>query len=332
MPSPDLPFPPMEAKLVAAIPEGDWQYEPKWDGFRAVIENLGAELAVWSRNGRPLLRYFPELEPPGAGLPPRSALDGEVVLEHGDRLEFDLLQMRLHPAESRVRKLAAEIPARFIAFDLLLWEDEHVWRLPLEERRSRLEALALPFAITAASRDPKQARVWLERLESSGLDGIVCKRLGSPYLPGSRDAVVKVKHHKTADCVVAGVRWKSRPKTLATLLLGLYDGGELRYVGSCAVAPARHDATLELVRPLLDGAPERGFSEPNRWGTGELEESALRPQLVCEVRYDKVERHRFRHGTKLVRFRPDKEPAECTWEQVRPRRRRGDPTLDSLLA
>lgn len=317
---------------MSELPEGDWQYEPKWDGFRAVVENVGGELVVWSRNGRPLLRYFPELEPLGRKLPPRSALDGEIVLERSGRLEFDLLQMRLHPAESRVRKLAAEIPARFIAFDLLLWDGEEVWRLPFAERRRRLEQLTLPFAITTSSRDPALARRWLERLESSGLDGIVCKRLDTPYLPGSRDAVLKIKRHRTADCVVAGVRWKSRPDRLATLLLGLYDDGELRYVGSCAVAPARHDATLALIEPLLVDAPERGFSEPSRWGTGDLEESALRPELVCEVRYDKVERHRFRHGTRFVRFRPDKDPAECTWEQVRPRRRRGDPSLDSLLA
>jgi len=263
-PGPNVPFPPMEAQLVSEIPTGDWQYEPKWDGFRGLVENDGGELAVWSRNGRPLLRYFPELAPLGAKLPPHSALDGEIVLEHAGRLEFDLLQMRLHPAESRVRKLSAEIPARFIAFDVLLWKGEELWQLPLAKRRARLERLKLPFAISETTRDPKVAQRWLERLESSGLDGIVCKRLDSPYLPGSREAVVKVKHHKTADCVVAGVRWKSKPDRLATLLLGLYENGELRYVGSCAVAPARHEATLELVRPLLQGAPDRGFSEPNR--------------------------------------------------------------------
>ena len=331
MPGPNVPFPPMEAKLVPELPEGDWQYEPKWDGFRGVVENDGGELAVWSRNGRPLLRYFPELAPLGAKLPPHSALDGEIVLEQKGRLEFDLLQMRLHPAESRVRKLAAEIPVRFIAFDVLLWKEEPVWQLPLEQRRQRLERLKLPFAISVASRDADEARRWLQRLDPAGLDGVVCKRLGVPYLPGSRDGVVKVKPHKTADCVVVGVRWKEKPKKLATLLLGLYDDDDIHYVGSCAVAPARHDATLELVRPLLEGAPERGFSEPNRWGTGELAESAVRPELVVEVRYDKVEKRRFRHGTRFIRFRPDKDPAECTWAQVRPRRRRGDPTVATLL-
>jgi ATP-dependent DNA ligase len=322
----------MEAQLVGEVPTGDWQYEPKWDGFRGVIENDGGELAVWSRNERPLLRYFPELVSPGEKLPPHSALDGEIVLEQAGRLEFDLLQMRLHPAESRVRKLSAEIPVRFIAFDVLLWKGEPIWQLPLEQRRKRLGRLKLPFAVSQASRDPEQARRWLARLEPAGLDGVVCKLLESPYLPGSRDGVVKVKPHKTADCVVVGVRWKTKPTRLATLLLGLFDGDEVHYVGSCAVAPARHDATLELIRPLLEGAPERGFSEPNRWGTGELAESALRPELVCEVRYDKVEKHRFRHGTRFIRWRPDKDPAECRWAQVRPRRRRGDPTIESLLA
>jgi ATP-dependent DNA ligase len=320
----------MEAQLVDELPEGEWQYEPKWDGFRGVLENDAGELCLWSRNGRPLLRYFPELASLGERLPPHSALDGEIVLEQRGRLEFDLLQMRLHPAESRVRKLAAEMPTRFIAFDVLLWDGEEVWKLPLGERRKRLERL--PFERSAATSDPTAARGWLERLHSLGLDGVVCKRLGLPYLPGSRDGVVKVKRHRTADCVVVGVRWKSKPDRLATLLLGLYEKDELRYVGSCAVAPARHDATLELVRPLLEGAPDRGFSEPNRWGTGELAESALRPALVVEVRYDKVEKHRFRHGTRFLRFRPDKDPTDCTWAQVRPRRRGGDPTLESLLA
>jgi ATP-dependent DNA ligase len=320
----------MEALLVAELPDAaGWQYEPKWDGFRGVLENDSGELALWSRNGRPLLRYFPELRELGDLLPPGSALDGEIVIEQNGRLDFDSLQMRLHPAESRVNKLAGEIPSRYVAFDLLLWDGEPVWKLPLEERRPRLQGLA--FSISPATSDLETARKWLARLEVAGLDGVVGKRLGLPYLPGSRDGAVKVKKHKTADCVVVGVRWKEKPTRLATLLLGLYDDGDLHYVGSCAVAPARHEATLELVRPLLEGAAQRGFSEPNRWGTGGLDESALRPELVVEVRYDKVERRRFRHGTRFLRFRPDKDPADCTWAQVRPRRRRGDPTVESLL-
>ena len=322
----------MEAELVAELPTGKgWQYEPKWDGFRGVLENDSGELALWSRNGRPLLRYFPELRPLGDLLPPHSALDGEIVIEQNGKLDFDAMQLRLHPAESRIRKLSAEIPAQLIVFDVLLWNGEPLHRAPLEERRSMLEQL--PFTISPASMSTRQAHAWLARLEAAGLDGVICKKLGLPYLPGSREGVLKVKKHKTADCVVVGVRWKEKPSRLATLLLGLYgDDGEIDYVGSCAVAAGRHDEILKLVRPLISGAPERAFSEPNRWGTGELEESALRPELVAEVRYDKVERNRFRHGTRLLRFRPDKDPAQCTWREVRPPRRKSDPTVEGLLA
>jgi ATP-dependent DNA ligase len=321
----------MEAQLVNELPLGDgWQYEPKWDGFRGVLENDGGELALWSRNGRPLLRYFPELGEVGKRLPPHSALDGEIVIEHGGRLEFDLLQMRLHPAASRVKRLAAETPARFVAFDVLLWKGEPVWQQPLAKRRRRLEKLA--FEVSPASTDPEQAREWLDRLDAIGLDGVVAKRLDMPYLPGSRDAVRKVKEHRTADCVVVGVRWKAKPKTLATLLLGLYeDDGRLDYVGSCAVAAGRQKEILAVVELLFEGAPERGFSEQNRWGTGGLEEAAVRPELVVEVRYDKVQGHRFRHGTRLLRFRPDKDADQCTWAQVRPTRRKDDPTVAKLL-
>ncbi len=331
MPGPQVPFPPMEAELAAELPRPDgWQYEPKWDGFRGVLENDGGELALWSRNGRPLLRYFPELRPLGELLPPHSALDGEIVIERDGRLDFDALQLRLHPAESRIRKLAAEIPARFIAFDVLLWEGEPLHHLPLEERRERLEQL--PFTVSPATRDRARAEEWLDRLEAAGLDGVVCKRLGLPYLPGSRDGAVKVKRRKTADCVVVGVRWKAKPATLATLLLGLYDeDGRLDYVGTCAVAASRHDEILARVRPLLEDAPEYGVSEPSRWGGAELEQSALRPELVAEVRYDKVQGHRFRHGARLLRFRPDKDPRQCTWREVRPPLRSDDVTVSELV-
>ena len=274
----------MEAELVSELPSGDgWQYEPKWDGFRGVLENDGGELALWSRNARPLLRYFPELRPLGEALPPHTALDGEIVIEREGRLDFDAMQMRLHPAESRVRKLAAEIPAQYVLFDLLLWDGEEVWRRPLDERRAELAARATDgFRLSPFTSELAEAEDWLERIETAGLDGVVAKRLGLPYLPGSREGVVKVKRHKTADCVVAGVRWKAKPTTIATLLLGLYDDeGELRYVGSAAVGPRRHAEIAERMLPLLEGAEERGFSEPNRWGTGELEESAVRPELVC---------------------------------------------------
>ena len=332
MPGKNVPFPPMEAELVRELPRGDWQYEPKWDGFRGVLENDGGELALWSRNERPLLRYFPELGPLGDLLPPHSALDGEIVIEREGRLDFDAMQMRLHPAESRIRRLSAEIPAQFVAFDVLLWKDKPVHRLPLEKRRRELEKLSGSFRISPATRDPDLATTWLDGLEAAGLDGVIAKRLGLPYLPGSRDGVVKVKAHKTADCVVVGVRWKVEARTLATLLLGLYrDDGALDYVGSCAVGSARHDEILKRVKPLLKGAPDRGFSEPNRWGGGELAQSAVKPKLVVEVRYDKVQGNRFRHGTRLIRFRDDKEPTKCTWLEIRRSPGADDLTVSALL-
>jgi ATP-dependent DNA ligase len=332
-PGPHVPFPPMEAELLAELPaQPGWQYEPKWDGFRGVLENDNGELALWSRNGKPLLRYFPELAPLGELLPPHSALDGEIVIARDGRLDFDAMQTRLHPAESRIRKLSAEIPADYVVFDVLLWDGEEVWQLPLEERRARLEQLP-GFRLSPATRDETLARTWLSTIEAAGLDGVIAKRLETSYRSGARDAVAKVKEHKTADCVVAGVRWKEGTRKLATLLLGLYDDdGHLDYVGSCAVAAKLEGEISALVTPLLEDAPERGFAEQNRWGTGGLEESPLRPELVVEVRYDKVQGHRFRHGTRLLRFRADKDPSDCTWREVRPPRRLGDPTVESLLA
>ena len=329
---PAVPFPPMEAELVRDLPTGDeWQYEPKWDGFRGILENTTGELRIWSRNARQLLRYFPELEPLGKLLPPSSALDGEIVIERDGVLDFDSMQMRLHPAESRVRKLSAEIPARFVAFDMLTWKGEEIWRESLSRRRSRLERSARRFGLSPATRDHGEALEWLDRFEALGLDGVIAKRRDLPYLPGSRDGVVKVKPEKTADCVVVGLRWKSKPDRIATLLLGLYrEGGEIDYVGSAAVAPARHEDVAHRVLPLLEDAPERRFSEPNRWGGGELEESPVRPELVVEVRYDKVQSNRFRHGTKLIRFRDDKDPAQCTWRELRPPAPAGV-TVTSLL-
>jgi ATP-dependent DNA ligase len=324
----------MEAELVSELPAGGgWRYEPKWDGFRGVLENDGGELALWSRNGRPLLRYFPELREVGELLPPHSALDGEIVISRGGALDFDAMQMRLHPAESRVRKLSAEIPATFVAFDLLLWKGKPVHEKPIEQRRAELEKVAAGIALSPVADDVEQGRDWLQTLQAAGFDGVVAKRLGLPYLPGSRDGVVKVKPHKTADCVVAGLRWKAGGrKTIATLLLGLYaDDGHLDYVGSCAVGAKKHDEIAALVLPLLDQKSDRRFSEPNRWGTNGLEEEALKPKLVVEVRYDKLEKHRFRHGTRLIRFRPDKNPDQCTWREVRPARRPDDLAVEDLL-
>jgi ATP-dependent DNA ligase len=319
-PHKSIPFPPMEAELVRELPEGEgWQYEPKWDGFRGVLENVGKELALWSRNGRPLLRYFPELRPLGELLPPKTALDGEVVIVRDGALDFDAMQMRLHPAESRIKRLSAEIPAEYVVFDVLLWEGQPVWKRPLEERRAELEQVAKGFRLSPAVRDVKAAQGWLDRFEALGLDGVIAKRLGVPYLPGSREGVVKVKEHKTADCVVAGFRWKGEREAIATLLLGLYrEDGELDYVGSCAVAASMRKEVAARVLPLVEPSKGERFSEPNRWGTGELEEAWVKPNLVVEVRYDKVQGSRFRHGTKFIRWREDKDPQSCTWDELRP--------------
>jgi ATP-dependent DNA ligase len=330
----------MEAELVDELPRGErWQYEPKWDGFRGVLENLDGELHLWSRNGRPLLRYFPELREVGERLPPDSALDGEIVIARDGKLDFDSMQLRLHPAESRIRKLSQEIPAEFIAFDILLWDGEDLHGRPLEERRRELEQRAQgAFRLSPVSRDANAAQDWLGRLEAAGLDGVICKRLDLPYLPGSREAVVKVKPHRTADCVIVGFRRSEKVAgRISTLLLGLYgEGGELDFVGHCAGFPAALRPQLEELLPPLQ---KEGFISDrrvpggqSRWSKGkELDWLPVRPEIVCEVRYDKLERNRFRHGTRFMRFRPDKDPEQCTWREVRPPRRKDDPTFESLL-
>jgi ATP-dependent DNA ligase len=342
-PGPNVPFPPQEAELVEKIPEGpSWQYEPKWDGFRGVLENDNGELALWSRNGRPLLRYFPELRRLGELLPPHSALDGEIVIEREGRLDFDAMQMRLHPAESRVRKLAAEIPATYIAFDVLLWDGEPIHSRPLKERRAELLARAKGFTVSVTSSDIATARRWLERLEVLGLDGIICKRVDAVYAPGSREVVKKVKHHKTADCVIVGYRTSGTK--IASLLLGLYrTDGTLDFVGHTSGIGAGLQHQLQQMLPPLreeEGtfAKQFGVMEGrvpgggSRWSQGrDLPWREVRPELVCEVRYDKMEDERIRHGTRFLRFRPDKDPRECTWDQVRPRPRKDDPTLPELL-
>ena len=323
----------MEAELVGELPTGGgWQYEPKWDGFRGVLENLEGTLRLWSRNERPLLRYFPELRALGDELPPDSAIDGEIVVERDGRLEFDLLQMRMHPAESRIRKLSAEIPARFVAFDVLLWSGEAIHGLPLEERRKRVEAL--PYPISPASDDAEVAARWLDRLDVAGFDGVIAKRRGLPYLPGSREGVVKVKRRQTADAVVVGVTWSEKNERIASLLLGLYDDeATLRHVGA-ASAGKRQAEIVERLRPLLGPNPERKpRGEPSRWRRDvELEWTPVDPKLVVEVQYDKWQGERFRHGTRFLRFRPDKDPESCTFDQVRVRPRAGDPTVPELLA
>jgi len=347
---PNVPFPPQEALLVEKMPSGPniW-YEPKWDGFRGVFENDGGALGLWSRNGRPLLRYFPELRPLGEKLPPHSALDGEIVIEQAGRLEFDMMQMRLHPAESRIKKLSAEIPARFIAFDVLLWNGEPLHKRPLSERRKFLETNVKGFELSETTRDVAKAQMWLERLEVLGLDGIVAKRADLPYMPGSREAVQKVKHHRTIDCVIVGYRTSG--KKIASLLLGLFrDDESLDFVGHTSGIGADLQAQLQNLLPPLaveEGTFAKQFAAQiaeieaegrrvpgagSRWSGGkDLPWHEVEPKIVCEVRFDKLEGDRFRHGTRFMRFRPDKEPKQCTWEQLDTKRRKGDPQLADLL-
>ncbi len=339
-PGPNVPFPPQEAELVDEIPTGPkWQYEPKWDGFRGVLENDNGELALWSRNGRPLLRYFPELRPLGELLPPHSALDGEIVIERDGHLDFDAMQMRLHPAESRIRRLAAETPATYIAFDVLLWDGEPVHQRPLAERRQRLLAVASRFTLSVTTTDLVTARHWLERLEVIGLDGIIAKRVDATYKPGSREVVKKVKYHKTCDCVIVGYR--TNGARVASLLLGLYrEDGTLDFVGHTSGIAGPLQGKLQQILPPLraegvihfEGDWGRTPDAVSRWSQGkDLPWHEVRPELVCEIRYDKMEEERFRHGTRFLRFRPDKDPKQCTWDQVRPRPKRGDPVLSELL-
>ena len=329
----------MEAELVEELPTGDWQYEPKWDGFRGVLENDGGELALWSRNGRPLLRYFPELEPLGKLLPPHSALDGEIVISKKGQLDFDSMQMRLHPAESRIRKLSAEIPAQFIAFDILLWKGEPIHELPLEKRRKELERKAKRFELSPYSRELKDAERWLDRLEAAGLDGVVAKKLGIAYRP-------RLARRRRQGQEVQDRRLRDRRFPVQR------EGGGPDL--DAAARPLRRRRRARLRRPLLrvdrasaqaarGGAPEAARARlperqansrgQSRWTQGkELDWNPVRPELVCEVRYDKLEKNRFRHGTRFIRFRPDKDPEQCTWREVRPPRRRGDPTVESLLS
>jgi ATP-dependent DNA ligase len=248
------------------------------------------------------------------------------------------MQLRLHPAESRIRKLSAEIPAQFIVFDILLWKGEKLHKLPLEKRRKELERKAKRFQLSPYTRDPEEAEHWLDRIEAAGLDGVVAKRLDSPYRPGSREAVAKVKKYKTADCVIVGFRYSEKAEgRISTLLLGLYDkDGDLDFVGHCSgiTASLRKQIEAELPKLEMPGfvSDKRIPGGQSRWTQGrELDWHPVRPELVCEVRYDKLERNRFRHGTRFLRFRPDKDPKDCTWREVRPPRRRGDPTVESLL-
>jgi ATP-dependent DNA ligase len=328
----------MLAKLEREIPRGDgWLYEPKWDGFRAIVFRDLDEVEIQSRDSRPLARYFPELVPAlREAFPAGSIVDGEIVIAGPDGLEFDALQLRLHPAESRVRRLAAEIPASFVAFDLLAEGGADLRERRLAERRSRLAAMLgreasehLPTRTTAVLLTPQtgdadEAAGWFERLERIGLDGVVAKRADQRYVAGQR-VMVKVKHQRTAECVVAGYRLSKSGDGVGSLLLGLYDeAGELRFVGhTSAFRAAERRELLERVRPLETRSSFSGERIPgmqSRWSAGrDLAFVPLEPTLVCEVTYDHMQGDRFRHATGFVRWRPDRDPRDCTFEQVRPR-------------
>jgi ATP-dependent DNA ligase len=336
------PVAPMLAKPVAQLPTGQYSFEPKWDGFRTIVFRDGDQVQLGSRNERPLTRYFPELvEAVTARLPSRCVVDGEIVVPDpaGRRLDFDALLLRIHPAASRVALLAEQTPARLVAFDLLALDDVDWTGQPLSRRRVALErALAdarRPVHLTPATTDHDRAMEWLGRFEGAGLDGVVAKPLGGVYEPDRR-AWLKVKHQRTADCVVAGYRLHKRgPDAIGSLLLGLFtDAGELASVGVVGAFPmARRLELLAELQPLVttfeghpwdwsrqyEEADRRAWrgSETSRWNPGkDLSFVPLRPERVVEIRYDHLEGRRFRHTAQFVRWRPDRDPRSCTYAQL----------------
>ena len=334
----------MLAKIASTLPEGDGiLYEPKWDGFRAIVFRGDAEAYIQSRELKPLDRYFPEVhEAVLAQLPPGCVIDGEIVIATAHGLNFDLLQMRLHPAATRIAKLAKETPASFVAFDLLAAEGQDLRDAPQVERRARLERLLAgitpPVHLTPLTRDRAEAAAWLERFEGAGLDGVIAKGAAEPYQPGKR-AMLKIKHERTADCVVAGFRWhKNDGGIIGSLLLGLYDDrGRLHHVGvtSSFTMTRRRELAAEL-EPLRKNAladhPWKEWAEAaatssdgttrmpggqSRWSAGkDLSWEPLRIERGCEVKYDHLQGDRFRHATTFRRWRPDKSPAECRYDQL----------------
>jgi ATP-dependent DNA ligase len=325
------PYPPMEAKRVAKIPSGDhWQYEPKWDGFRALVFRDGDEVQIQSKAGQPLARYFPEVVEAVRSLREKQfVLDGEIVVPVDGRPSFDDLLLRIHPAESRIRKLAAENPAHYYAFDLLVLKSKDLTTSPIEKRRAALEGFFAKVAherlhLSPATTDRKIAGEWFAKFGALGLDGVMAKRLGERYHSGDREGMVKVKHLKTADCVVGGFRYGEGTKSVGSLLLGLFDDeGRLVHVGH--TSSMKHADRAALTRQLEALRGENPFEVrmpggPSRWAQGRSTEWVpIRPELVCEVEYDYFSQGRFRHGSKFLRWRPEKAPRQCTMEQVDPR-------------
>jgi ATP-dependent DNA ligase len=322
------PIAPMEALLAEALPEGaDWQYEPKWDGFRCIVARSDGEIDLWSKSGKPLGRYFPEMVDMFARLKKREfILDGELLIVGESGVAFDALQMRLHPAESRIRKLSAATPATFMAFDCLATGRKLLGSKPLAERRIALETMLAKesessLMLSPATADRKTALRWLERT-GGVLDGVIAKRLDRAYQPGER-AMVKVKQRRTADCVVGGFRYASKSRLVGSLLLGLYDeAGKLNHVGyTSSIAAKDRPAWTSELEGLIEppGFTGNAPGGPSRWATERSAEwQPLKPELVVEVLYDQVTAGRFRHGTKLLRRRPDKAPPQCTMEQLAP--------------
>jgi len=339
-----LPAPPVEpmlAKVADELPQGEgFLFEPKWDGFRAIVFRSADAVHIQSRDLRPLNRYFPELEAALVkALPKGCVIDGEIVVVTGSGLDFDALQQRLHPAASRVAKLAKETPSAFVAFDLLAAGGRSIMQLPQAERRVRLERLlgqvTKPVYLTPATRDRAVASQWLEQFEGAGLDGVIAKPEAAPYQPGKR-TMLKIKHARTAECVVAGFRWyRDTQDMVGSLLLGLYDdAGVLHHVGvtSAFTAEMRRQLAGEL-EPLrknaLEGHPWRDWASvgddtatrmpgaQSRWSAGkDLSWEPVRPERVCEVKYDHMQGDRFRHAAIFLRWRPDKPPADCRYDQL----------------
>jgi ATP-dependent DNA ligase len=341
------PIEPMLAKAVDGLPSDDgWLFEPKWDGFRAIVFRDGDEVYTQSRDLKPLDRYFPELaEPLRAALPDRAIVDGEVVIATGGELDFEALLLRIHPAESRVRLLASQTPASFVAWDLLALGDEDLRKVPQGERRARLEKVLgkakPPVHLTPATTDRKTGGEWFKTFEGAGLDGVIAKRLDAPYQPGKR-AMLKIKHQRTADCVVAGFRWhKNGPKThVGSLLLGLFDDeGKLHHVGiTSSFTWDRREALAKELEPLrknaaeghpwgewaewasmgaADASGQRLPGATSRWNRGkDLSWEPLRAERVVEVAYDHLQGDRFRHATTFKRWRPDKRPGDCRYDQL----------------
>jgi ATP-dependent DNA ligase len=332
----------MEAELTRDIPAGDdWQYEPKWDGFRCIIYRDGDQVELQSKAGQPLGRYFPELVFAVRQLgPKRFVLDGEIVIPEDGALSFDALLLRIHPAASRVAMLAGQSPSRFYAFDLLVdTRGQLLTQKPLHQRRQKLEAFASRYLdaegqirLSPATHSAKVARAWLG---SPGMDGVVAKRLGAAYASGERTGMMKVKPQRSADCVVGGFRWaEKRERGVGSLLLGLYDkDGLLHHVGFCSSFSEKEKK--ELVEPLESLRGGSGFTGkapggPSRWSKRDGAWEPLEPRIVVEVGYDHFSQGRFRHGTQFLRWRPDKAPEQCRMEQVMRRRSRAEIPLVEL--